>query len=71
MFQKAGYDRVKSSMAKKNPVTEYLAAIGRKGGLATGRKGMAAMSAERRKEIAAKGLATRRAKAKKKAARAS
>jgi hypothetical protein len=56
-------------MAKKDPVSEYLAGIGRKGGLATGRKGLATMTGERRKEIAAQGLATRRAKAKKKTER--
>jgi general stress protein YciG len=54
---------------KKTPsgISEYLAQIGRKGGQATGRKGFAAMSEEQRKEIVAKGLATRRANAKKKA----
>ncbi len=58
-------------MAKKkntpSGVSEYLAGIGRKGGKVTGFKGLAAMSEEQRKEIAAKGLATRQAKAKKKA----
>jgi hypothetical protein len=48
-------------------VSEYLAGIGRKGGLVTGRKGLAAMTPEQRKEIAAKGLASRRANAQKKA----
>jgi hypothetical protein len=51
-------------MQKKNPAA---VALGRLGGQATGRKGLAAMDEEQRKEIAAKGLATRRANAKKKA----
>jgi general stress protein YciG len=54
-------------MANKNPVSEYLAEIGRKGGQATGRKGLAAMGETQRKEIAAKGLATRRSNAQKRA----
>ena len=52
-------------MAKaKNPAA---VALGRLGGKKTGFKGLAAMSEAQRKEIAAKGLATRQAKAKKKA----
>jgi hypothetical protein len=48
-------------------VSEYLAKIGRKGGQVSGRpKGFAAMTPEQRKEIAAKGLKKRQAKAKKK-----
>jgi hypothetical protein len=54
-------------MAKqKNPAA---VALGRLGGSVKGFMGLAAMSAEQRKEIAAKGLATRRANAKKKAAK--
>ena len=55
-------------MAKKNPAA---VALGRLGGQKTGVKGLAAMDPAKRKEIAAKGLATRRAnaKAKKKAAK--
>jgi hypothetical protein len=49
---------------KKNPAAVEL---GRLGGQATGRKGLAAMPEEQRREIAAKGLATRQAKAKMKA----
>jgi hypothetical protein len=45
-------------------VSEYLAAIGKKGGQAKVPKGLALLSAEKRKAIAAKGLATRRNKAK-------
>jgi hypothetical protein len=59
-------------MAKQNPprgLSEYFAGIGRKGGQATGYKGLAAMSEEKRKEIAAKGLETRRTNARKKAGR--
>jgi hypothetical protein len=52
------------TMAKKN---EAAVALGRLGGRATGFKGLAAMPEGQRKEIAAKGLATRRANAKKKA----
>ena len=57
-------------MAKKtarSEVSEYLAGIGRKGGQVTGHKGFAAMPEAQRKEIAAKGLATRQANAKKRA----
>ena len=45
-------------------MSEYLAAIGKKGGQAKVPKGLALLSAEKRKAIAAKGLATRRKKAK-------
>lgn len=45
-------------------------ALGRLGGKKTGRKGLAAMPEEQRKAIAAKGLATRRANAERKAAQA-
>ena len=55
-------------MAKKktSPVSEYLATIGRKGGEAKVPKGLARLSEEQRKAIAAKGLATRRTNAKRK-----
>lgn len=45
---------------KRSPVSEYLARIGRKGGQAKVPKGLALLDEEKRKEIAAKGLATRR-----------
>jgi hypothetical protein len=58
-------------MAKKtstNPVSEYLASIGRKGGQAEGRpKGFANMDEAESKRIREKALATRRANAAKKA----
>jgi len=51
-------------MAKrKSPISEYLASIGRKGGAKKVAKGLAMLSEEERKKIAAKGLATRRKKA--------
>jgi len=59
-------------MAKKKPpqaVSDYMAEIGAKGGKRTGSKGLGAMSAERREEIQAKGLLTRRANAKKRASK--
>jgi hypothetical protein len=48
---------------RESPVSEYLASIGKKGGEARVPKGLAMLSEEQRKAIAAKGLATRRAKA--------
>ena len=51
---------------KKSPVAEYLASIGRKGGAAKVPKGLAVLSEEERKAIAAKGLETRRKNAAKK-----
>jgi len=45
---------------KNSPVSEYLAAIGKKGGEAKVPKGLAMLSEAARKAIAAKGLATRR-----------
>lgn len=51
---------------KKSPVAEYLASIGRKGGSAKVRKGLAVLSQEERKAISAKGLETRRKNAAKK-----
>jgi len=59
-------------MKRKNdsdPVREYLAEIGRKGGQAKVPKGTAALTAEERKEQGRKGAAVRWAKAKKKAAK--
>lgn len=53
-------------MAKKSAVSEYLSKIGRKGGEKTGRKGLAAMPEEQRREIQAKAAAARRKQAKKK-----
>jgi hypothetical protein len=50
-------------MARKSAISEYLASIGKKGGEARVPKGLAMLSEEQRKAIAAKGLATRRAKA--------
>jgi hypothetical protein len=49
---------------KKSEVRAYLAAIGKKGGQARVPKGLALLSEEKRKAIAAKGLAARRRKAK-------
>ena len=51
--------------AKKSPVSDYLASIGRKGGEAKVPKGLAMLTEEERKVIAAKGLAARRKNAKK------
>ena len=45
---------------KKSAISEYLASIGRKGGAAKVAKGLAVLSEEERKQISAKGLATRR-----------
>ena len=56
------YDR--EVARKRSPVSEYLASIGKKGGQAKVPKGLALLSEEKRKAIAAKGLATRRKKAK-------
>jgi hypothetical protein len=56
-------------MAAKNPpkgVSEYLAEIGRKGGERKVPKGFATLTDEERRAAAAKGVATRRANAKKK-----
>jgi len=52
-------------MTKKSAVSEYLASIGRKGGEAKVPKGLARLTEEERKAIAAKGLAARRKNAKK------
>ena len=52
-------------MAKKDvpvQVSRYMEEIGRKGGQAKVPKGVAALSPERRKEIAAKGVEARRRK---------
>ena len=53
-------------MAKKLPpgLTQYLAEIGRKGGKSKVPKGLASLTKEERREIAMKGVAARRAKAK-------
>ncbi len=50
-------------MAKKLPaaVSEYMAAIGRRGGKVTGRKGTAAMTPAKRLAIAMAGVAARAA----------
>lgn len=53
---------------KKSAVSDYLASIGRKGGAKKVPKGLALMGEEERAAIRAKGLATRRKNAKKKAA---
>jgi hypothetical protein len=57
-------------MAVKPPkgVSEYLAAIGRKGGERKVKKGFATLTEDERKAAALKGVATRRANAKKHAA---
>ncbi len=48
-------------MAKKrSPVSEYLASIGRKGGEAKVKKGLASITPKEREKIRAKALATRR-----------
>ena len=56
-------------MAKKTPISQYLAEIGARGGRRKGPKGFAAMSLEQQQEIRAKAAAARRkqAAAKKKA----
>ena len=54
---------------KRNPVSEYLAEIGRRGGEVKSRKGLAAMDPERRKEIARQGVEARQKKASKRGAR--
>ncbi len=59
------------AVAKKSAVSDYLASIGRKGGEAKVPKGLAMLSEEERKAIAAKGLATRRKNAKQKAVKSS
>jgi hypothetical protein len=46
-------------IAKKSAISRYLAKIGRKGGKATGRKGLAVMEKSRVKEIARQGAAAR------------
>jgi hypothetical protein len=51
-------------MAKRSAVSEYLASIGKKGGQKRVPKGLARLSEEARKAIAAKGLAARRKNAK-------
>jgi hypothetical protein len=61
-------------MARRNPVSEYLAQIGRKGGEAKVSKGFAKLSPERRREIAqaaakASAAARRKRSTKKKASR--
>ncbi len=45
--------------AKRDPVSEYLASIGRKGGLKGGKARAKKLSAKRRKEIAQKAAKTR------------
>ncbi len=45
---------------KKSPVSEYLASIGKKGGSAKVKKGLAMLSEEDRAAIREKALATRR-----------
>jgi hypothetical protein len=47
------------SMGKKDPVQQYLAEIGRKGGKAKVPKGAAMLTAEERRERGRKGMATR------------
>jgi hypothetical protein len=46
-------------MAKKSAVSQYLARIGREGGKAKVRKGLAKLSKPRRREIARQGAAAR------------
>ena len=53
--------------SKQSPVSAYLASIGRKGGAVKVPKGLALLSDEDREKIRAKGLATRRKNAAKKA----
>ena len=48
-----------SAMAKKNPVSEYLANIGRRGGQARVPKGTAALSPEERKALGKKAAEAR------------
>lgn len=55
-------------MRKQNPVSEYLAKIGKKGGLAKVKKGIAALPIEQQQAIRAKAAAARRKQAKKKPA---
>ena len=56
-------------MAKKDPVREYLATIGAKGGLARVPKGTAALTAEERSEQGRKGAAKRWGTKKKRASK--
>jgi len=51
---------------RRNPVSAYMAKIGKKGGSVTGKKGFAAIPPERQKEIRAKAAEARRKQAKKK-----
>jgi len=46
-------------MAKKSAVSEYLARIGREGGKAKVRKGLASLTKARRRQIAKQGAAAR------------
>jgi hypothetical protein len=46
-------------MAKKSAVSQYLAQIGREGGKAKVRKGLATLTKKRKREIARQGAAAR------------
>jgi hypothetical protein len=56
-------------MAKRDPIQEYLAEIGRKGGQAKVPKGLATLTPEERRQRAKEGAKARWAKTKKPAAK--